>query len=399
MIEVGDLQTRALLHRTLVGSQLTEQQFDQGRFAGTVRADQGDAVAAQYARAEIAHQRPAVVAEGNVFDIEHPFSGILRLRRLHLDIAGGFAPLRALAAHRFQAADTAFIAGAARFDALPDPDFFLRQQFVETGTVLGFVVLTLGQTALVIAPIAGPGRDRAAVDFDDAGGQILQKTAVMGDEQQTAFPLQQGFLQPIDGFDIEVVGRFVEQKNIRLRHQSAGQQDPPLHAAGKGGEIQLGIQTHALQCGTDLLLQIPAAGGLDAPLHFGQRIAIEFSGMAEMVVKRQIIAQSAQPGGDHIENRTVQAVRDFLLEPCDFKTFFTHDTAVIGLQLAGDELQQSRFTGTVAADQGDALTLVQAQADLFQQQRAADAEIEVVEAEQRHGGHRGGTGYCRGCVR
>src|SRR5690606_13743308 len=96
------------------------------------------------------------------------------------------APLRPLAAHRLECAYAAFVARAARLDALADPGFLLRQLAVELRVGLRLGVQPLLAAAQVVVVIARPARDRAAVDLDDARGQRAQETAVVRDEHDRA---------------------------------------------------------------------------------------------------------------------------------------------------------------------------------------------------------------------
>jgi len=61
LIEVRDLQLAALLHRAGIRRFLAEDQAQQRGLAGAVHADQADLVAAHDGRAEILHDRAAVV--------------------------------------------------------------------------------------------------------------------------------------------------------------------------------------------------------------------------------------------------------------------------------------------------------------------------------------------------
>ena len=60
--------------------------------------------------------------------------------------------------------------------------------------------------------IARPRGQRAAIQFQQAGRQPLQQGTVVSDEQQPAAKFQQLLLQPLDGFQIEMVGRLVQQQ-------------------------------------------------------------------------------------------------------------------------------------------------------------------------------------------
>ena len=61
----------------------------------------------------------------------------------------------------------------------------------------------------------------------------------MGDKDKATAPAQQKLLQPIDSTDIQVVGRFIKQQQVRLLHQRPTQQDPPLESPGEIGKLLL----------------------------------------------------------------------------------------------------------------------------------------------------------------
>ena len=48
-------------------------------------------------------------------------------------------------------------------------------------------------------------------DFHRTGGHIIQELAVMGNQQHRAPEILQILFEPLDGFDIEVVGGLVQQ--------------------------------------------------------------------------------------------------------------------------------------------------------------------------------------------
>ena len=114
-----------------------------------------------------------------------------------------------------------------RLDALAQPHFFLGQPLVEL-----LVMDRLGGEPLFLLPqerrvVARPRGQAAAIDLDDARRQPLQECPIVGHEHDRAGVLREKFLEPVDGVEVEMVGRLVEQQQIRLRDQRARQQ----HAA------------------------------------------------------------------------------------------------------------------------------------------------------------------------
>ncbi|KAG1605591.1 hypothetical protein G6F46_013641 [Rhizopus delemar] len=172
----------------------------------------------------------------------------------------------------------------------------------------------------------------------------------MGDEHHAAAPALQERFEPIDGFDVEVVGRFVQQQHVGAGHQRTGQQHAALHAAGQAAELGVAVEVELGQGFADALVQSPAVGGVDLRLHVAECFAIEHLGVAEVMELGQPLAQFAQAVGDDVEHRTGGAVRHFLLQAGDAHALLHADFAVIGLVVAGQQLEQGGFAGAVAAD-------------------------------------------------
>jgi hypothetical protein len=99
--------------------------------------------------------------------------------------------------------------------------------------------------AQVIVVIAGPGAQPPAVELDNARRQPPHEGAVVADEQQRPGELGHVVLQPGDGLDVEVIGGFVQQQDVRLAHQGACQQHPPAPAAGQRVKAGLAVQPQA----------------------------------------------------------------------------------------------------------------------------------------------------------
>ena len=58
--------------------------------------------------------------------------------------------------------------------------------------------------------------DLALAEMPDARGDFVEDVFVVGDKQNGAFVFLQGNVQGVDGFQVEVVGRLVKNKEIGL---------------------------------------------------------------------------------------------------------------------------------------------------------------------------------------
>ena len=89
--------------------------------------------------------------------------------------------------------------------------------------------LGLGHDHLVVA--AGVGDDGFVVDVGGVGGDRVEEVAVVGDGDEGAVVVLEEVLEPVDGFEIEVVGGLVEEQGLGLAEEGLGEQDADLLAA------------------------------------------------------------------------------------------------------------------------------------------------------------------------
>jgi len=67
----------------------------------------------------------------------------------------------------------------------------------------------------------------------------LQKSAIMGDKKQGLNEAGDKGLHPENGFDIQMVGRLIQQKDIRFGNHGPGKKGAPFHPGRKIGEFCL----------------------------------------------------------------------------------------------------------------------------------------------------------------
>lgn len=111
-----------------------------------------------------------------------------------------------------------------------------------------------------------------------------------------------------------MVGRFIEQQQVRLRHQGLGQQDTPAPATGQFGQGLVGRQLQTAQGAVHQLLQAPAITGFKVVLDVHQlfQVGIGDDVLAQVMVLGQQLANPRQPLGDHVEHRPTVGHRQLL---------------------------------------------------------------------------------------
>ena len=77
-------------------------------------------------------------------------------------------------------------------------------------------LLLLNEPRRIVALV---GNAAAAIELENPAGDVIEEIAVVGDDQNRAGIVAQMALEPGHRLGIEMVGRLVEEKEIRLRQQ------------------------------------------------------------------------------------------------------------------------------------------------------------------------------------
>ncbi len=393
LIEVGHLELGAVLDGARVRGQPAQQQADQRRLAAAVGAEDADPVAAQQGDGEIPQQRQAVDGVAQMLRFDHHLAGVVALLDFQAGGALAVAAPGVVLAHAFQGAHPAFVTGAARLDALADPALFLAELLVELGVGALFVFQRRLLAGQVLVVIAGPAGQFAAVQLDNAGRQGADEGPVVGNEHQGGgIAFEEGF-QPADRVQVQVVGGLVQQQDVRLLDQRPGQQHAAFHAAGQAGEVLLAVQVELGEHRVHALEQLPGAARLDLiveGLEAGQvlihalRLVRIAQGAAQVVVLVEQRAQLAQALGDHVVHAVVLVLGHFLFQARDHQVLGALDLAVVGLHLAGQDLEQGGLAGAVAAHQTEPLAGFDGEVDIVEQRLLAEVQLNLSQRDQGH---------------
>src|SRR4030095_967996 len=138
-------------------------------------------------------------------------------------LALGIQALGFFLAQRLQLAYPAFVAGAPRLDAFANPDLFLSEFLVELGGGAIFDIQQFVFFLQIAIEVAGERKDLAAIELNDASCQSANKGSVMGNKHDRSVVVKQISFQPIDGIDVEMIGRLIEQQQVRFARERACQ--------------------------------------------------------------------------------------------------------------------------------------------------------------------------------
>ena len=90
-----------------------------------------------------------------------------------------------------------------------------------------------GADAGVVGPAAGVGAEASVLDRDDPLGDGVEHSAVVGDEQDRARKRLECGLEGFTAFEVEVVGRLVEDEKVRSGRDDEREPEPPSLTAGE----------------------------------------------------------------------------------------------------------------------------------------------------------------------
>ncbi len=174
------------------------------------------------------------------------------------------------------------------------------------------------------------------------------------------------FFEPDDRFDVEMVGRFVEQQHIGVEGEDSGQGDAHLPAAAERFDrpvVGLGADAESGEDGLSTAFQVVAAAVLE--LLLGVAVTLEQAG--HFIVGHRfahgrfhfadLLAESHdRRGGGHDlgEGRASRHFADILRKMTDHGLLRATDLPGIGLFLAGDQAKDGGLAGAVRADQAAA---------------------------------------------
>ena len=349
LVEHDHLERRTELDRAGIGFECAGQQVEQRGLAGAVGADDADAVAAQHAGGEAAHD--GAFAERLVDALGHHdhAPGDVALGGGELGAAGGAAHLLGAGAQFVQVAEAADVALAPGGDAVAQPVFFHHQLAVQLVALLCLLFQRVVAPGFEMGEAAIQPAGGTAVEPDDAAGERFEQAPIMADQHHGGAQGGQFRLQPGDGGQVEVVGRLVQQQDIGRGGEHPGQGGAACFAAGQAGGVLGAVQAEGFQQGAD-------AVGVVARAEAGFSIGEGGFEAGEIRLLRQVAH-----GGAGLDEALARVLID----------------------QAGGDFQQGGFARAVAADQAQPVAGRDGNIRPAQQRRGAEGEVDVGQEEDR----------------
>ena len=197
------------------------------------------------------------------------------------------------------------------------------------------------------------------------------------DDKTVVFVVQNEVFQPVNRFNIQVVGRLVEHDNVGLSEQRLGKQHLDLEP-GVGIPHQVVVQLH----GDAKTLQKARSVGLSLPAIELCKLGFQLAGLHAVFLGKIVlfiegvfflhdIVQVLVAHDDSIENRIGVILVLVLLENGQARAGLEKHLAGGRLQLAGENFQKRRLARAVGADDAVAVAGGKLQVDLLKKNTAA----------------------------
>ena len=166
-----------------------------------------------------------------------------------------------------------------------------------------------------------------------------------------------------------MVRRLVEEEEIGAGDEGPGEEHAALHATGERLEGALAVELHSRENLGD---------GMVAP-----------PGRIVFVVGPPRPGGLRPSGGDDLPHQADQLLRHILLEIGDDRAGGEDHLAGVGGEIATQQTHERRLAGAVAAEEADPLAGLNMTLDAVEERGAAEAEVDVAERDDGHGGEPG----------
>ncbi len=210
--------------------------------------------------------------------------------------------------------------------------------------------LLLAPLALEAGIIAAPEGKLRLIEMEDMVGDGIKEVAIVADDEDRRRIARQIVDEPERAFEIEIIGRLVEEQQVRRRKEHRRQRHAHPPAAGKFREwaaLRLVIEA---QTGKNMRRARRRGMGVDV-----DKAGLDFSDAMRIGRRFGLDKQSGAlniGGEDEVEEGRRAAGR-FLLDAAEPHLLRHRDRARIGRQIAGDHIEQRGLASAVAADEAD----------------------------------------------
>ena len=228
---------------------------------------------------------------------------------------------------------------------------------------------------------AGVGDDRLVVDVGDVGADVVEEVAVVRDGDDRAVVAGEEVFEPVDGVEIEVVGGLVEEQGLGVAEERLREEDADLLAALELGHlalVELVGDVEALEKDGGVGFGLVAVFVADDAFELAEADAV-FVGHLGLGVDDLALFERGPEGlvahDDGVDDAV--GVEVVLVLPEDAELFGADDGALLGVELAGEDLHEGGFAGAVGAGEAVAAAGGEGDGDIFEEELRAVAHGDI----------------------
>ena len=214
-----------------------------------------------------------------------------------------------------------------------------------------------------IGIIAKISVDGLVIQFKNVVAHTVQEIPVVCNHQQRKCATREIFLKPFNHLQIQMVGRLVQNQEIRFRNQDVGQRHTFQLSAGK---LRQGLfEIRDVQFGKDRLgtcFVVPGPLALHA-VQYHLQAGMPVGGHALLILADKIRGVVAMPETS-LNHRKVFRIYGLLRQVTHLQTVMIYHIAFVCLVCAGQYVEQRGLSCTVAGNQSHLVSLAYAEAKI-----------------------------------
>ena len=231
--------------------------------------------------------------------------------------------------------------------------------------------------------IAGKLRDLSVIDIADDRTHRIEKVAVVADDDDDVFKIEQKIFEPRNRFDIEAVRRFVEQQYVGISENRLREEDAHFLTFVQIAHrfvVIFFFETEAGKHLFDLIFRFVAAEFAELRFEFRRfdavffgkiRFRVDFVPRLRAFVELRIAHHHRFFDGIIVERKVV------LLQNGHTLSLRHSYSAGIVFEFSRKHFQKSRFSGSVRADNAVAVARRKFHIDVFKQRLVAEFDTDI----------------------
>ena len=386
--QVGADGGDAPLDGTFIGLQLAHQDLHQSGLGLLVLTDEGNLVVLANGEVDLVQQLLAVNGDGHILDGQDVLAQLALRAKADEGITAGGAGhfLDGQLVQQLAAGGSLLGLGLVGGEALDEQLQLFNLLLVALVLVADHGLDHLGGLVPEVI-VTDVHLDLTVVDIHGVGADGVQEVAVVGNGDDHAGEVQQEVFQPVDGFDVQVVGGLVQHDDIGVAEEGGSQQDLDLQSGVHGLHdiiVHFGGDAQALENTGGVGLGFPAAHFREFGFQVGGAQAVlvgEVGLFVDGVLFLHDVIQVLVAHDDGVHDGVLVVGVLVLLQNGNTLFGVDMDGAVGGLQLAGEDAQEGGLAGTVGADDAVAVAGQELQVHVLEQPLAAKLHAEIVDSD------------------